>query len=844
VSLKSGSSSTSQITGYRYEMAFHMGICHAPINELNQINVGDLTAWIGSLQTTDFATIDQPDLFGGDTKEGGIVGTFKLFLGLPDQVVDDIIVEQLTPGLPVPGWRGVTTLFYYGQISSNNPYPKVWKVRANRSTAGWENGVCWYADKCRLIVNEDLISFVIFDNNPEDGDVLSIGGVELSYVTADADEHQVLIGSDISTTIDNTVTFINFNHDIYNNAVASGTGGNQMQLLFSTPTTVVETVGDFITVVSGDADIKAMNPAHIIYECCTNTVWGRGYPVSFIDDSSFRATADKLYDEGLGLCFRWTRQEDVDRFVQKVIDHIGAVLYIDRTSGLLTLDLIRDDYDPDTLTTYGFDSGLLDITEDESASADTSYNEIIVKYTSPLNGKAGQIRVQNLASFQSVGAVISTTVEYPGVPTATLAGRLGMRDLRVSSGDLRRFKLKMDRRGFYIKPGGVFKIHAPTRGVESIIVRAGTIEDTTLTDGTITVGAVQDVFTLDDATYLAQQPSYFIPAVKEPRIIQLRDVGEMTWYDAADNLPPLLTDQLDNDTGVIKVFAANPGGGAIEYRVTSRAGGETLFGNRSIAGFDTAATLRTSMGCYTTDIEIEPLSGLLAGGVAVGQPVLIGEEYCEVVDFDVGAKTLTVARGCIDTIPTPHSVGDTIWFQTHSPTTDFRDYATGEDVEVKLLTRTSSQQLDASLAPVDTVTIAARQARPYPPGNVLVNTVGFCNPHVISGDITLTWAHRDRIVQGNVLLDHSAASTGPETGVTYTVRVYDGTTLLRTVTGITGTTLVYDTTMAAADGDPGVLWFELESVRDGLASWQHYRFAVSRPATFDFGFDFDFDGTL
>jgi len=209
-----------------------------------------------------------------------------------------------------------------------------------------------------------------------------------------------------------------------------------------------------------------------------------------------------------------------------------------------------------------------------------------------------------------------------------------------------------------------------------------------------------------------------------------------------------------------------------------------------------------------------------------------------------GAKTLTVARGCIDTIPTPHSVGDTIWFQTHSPTTDFRDYATGEDVEVKLLTRTSSQQLDASLAPVDTVTIAARQARPYPPGNVLVNTVGFCNPHVISGDITLTWAHRDRIVQGNVLLDHSAASTGPETGVTYTVRVYDGTTLLRTVTGITGTTLVYDTTMAAADGDPGVLWFELESVRDGLASWQHYRFAVSRPATFDFGFDFDFDGTL
>jgi hypothetical protein len=50
--------------------------------------------------------------------------------------------------------------------------------------------------------------------------------------------------------------------------------------------------------------------------------------------------------------------------------------------------------------------------------------------------------------------------------------------------------------------------------------------------------------------------------------------------------------------------------------------------------------------------------------------------------------------------------------------------------------------------------------------------------------------------------------------------------------------------MAAADGDPPAMWFWIESVRDSILSWQHYWINVSRPFTFDSGFDFDFDGTL
>ena len=49
---------------------------------------------------------------------------------------------------------------------------------------------------------------------------------------------------------------------------------------------------DFDTIIS---DVTAMNPAHIIYQCLTDTAWGMGYPTSALDDASFTAAANTLY---------------------------------------------------------------------------------------------------------------------------------------------------------------------------------------------------------------------------------------------------------------------------------------------------------------------------------------------------------------------------------------------------------------------------------------------------------------------------------------------------------------------------------------------------------------------
>jgi hypothetical protein len=96
-----------------------------------------------------------------------------------------------------------------------------------------------------------------------------------------------------------------------------------------------------------------MNPAHIIRECLTDPDWGMGYAESDIDDTSFIAAADTLYDEGMGISILWDRENTLEAFVQDIVRHIDAALYVDRSTGKFVLKLIRDDYDPEAIITLG-----------------------------------------------------------------------------------------------------------------------------------------------------------------------------------------------------------------------------------------------------------------------------------------------------------------------------------------------------------------------------------------------------------------------------------------------------------------------------------------------------------
>ncbi|WP_408952101.1 phage tail protein [Lysobacter sp. Hz 25] len=557
--------------------------------------------------------------------------------------------------------------------------------------------------------------------------------------------------------------------------------------------------------------IRAMNPAHILVECLTNRDWGRGLDRGVLDEASYRRAADTLHAEGFGLCLRWNRQSSIADFMQVVIDHIGAAQYTDRSTGRLTLKLLRDDYLVEDLPVFDYESGLLAIEEDEGAAQDGAINQLIVTWYDPIKDEERQIRVEDLAGIQATGGVASSNTEYKGLPTAELAGRVGMRDLTIACSGLKRLKLRFDRRGGVLAPGGVFRIRDPFRGLDNLVLRVGTFDDGKLVEGAITVAAVQDVFGLPATAYLEPQPPVWLPPDRVPQPSPNRRLIEASYRDLATTLSAPALAAVPADAGVVLAAAEQATGLALNYVLTTRVGsGE--YTEVGVGDWCPTAMLVDSMDATTLVVQLASGRGL--DQVAAGTAAMVEDEVVRVVAIDPQAQTATLARGCADTAPAPHTAGARIWFYEDYVANDPTDYSVGEIVQAKLLTRTSSAQLDPALAPVDSIKLAQRQARPYPPGDLKLN--GQRYPPSIDGDLVVSWAHRDRRLQADQLVDHGQGSIGPEAGTAYVLRQLDAIVgqALDSPAALTGNN--YTSPLRGAYR----VRAEIGTTRDGLASWQ------------------------
>lgn len=212
--------------------------------------------------------------------------------------------------------------------------------------------------------------------------------------------------------------------------------------------------------------------------------------------------------------------------------------------------------------------------------------------------------------------------------------------------------------------------------------------------------------------------------------------------------------------------------------------------------------------------------------IVVGMAAMIGNEIVRVDSFD--GTTIWIGRGCADTIPAAHPNDSPIWFFGMDVASDSREYSTGETIGMKPLVYTQGgAPMLISQTPPRTVTFNQRFARPYPPGNFMINGVAWHNGTIamtpLATSMVLTWAHRDRILQDDTLISHEAASIGPESGTTYKVEIYDSLgAFVTSYSGITGTTWSYTRSNAEADLGAATGRLKFFSVRDGLDSFQKY----------------------
>jgi hypothetical protein len=304
---------------------------------------------------------------------------------------------------------------------------------------------------------------------------------------------------------------------------------------------------------------------------------------------------------------------------------------------------------------------------------------------------------------------------------------------------------------------------------------------------------------------------------------------------------------LDPTDAFIGALALAPNSVMYEYLFATRAAGETDFRDDAIGPFTGAATLVDAIGPYDTTFEVTGETDFTED--LIGQAILVDDEEMGVVDYDDTTHIVSVERGVGDTVPAEHAAAATVWTIDDDLVSDLRTYASGETVEAYVLTKTSSNVLDPDDTDMLSLDLVGRQGRPYPPGNVEVDgelALDLPLPHVERDEPTISWVHRDRILQEDQLVGHAEAGVGPEAGTTYNIRVYDKDDPLgppiRTVGAIAGTSWQYINADQATDGDPIAVWIELESERDGLTSYQLYRFYVVLQSGYGLDYGYNYGG--
>jgi len=591
--------------------------------------------------------------------------------------------------------------------------------------------------------------------------------------------------------------------------------------------------------------IRAMNGSHILYEINTNPEWGRGMPADLIDENSYIYAANQLCQEGLGICLPWFRQETIKEFIPQVINHIGGVQYVDRTTGKMTLRLIRDDYDPDTLPVFAPGTGLLRIEEDDASSEETAYNEIVVKGFDPTTKEEIAVTVQNLASIQSLGEIISNTIVYKGIPTRALLGRIAERELGVQQG-LRKFSCVFDRRAYKLAPGMPFKIAHPGKGIAEIIVRAGEIRERPVANGNneIEMSVIQDVFAMPDASYIEPPGRIWTPPNFEAAPALESRLLEVNWRDYYIRSEAADRDAVDANTSFIATVARPPAGVATQgYDLATKATGEDYV-NQTRGGFTARTALAANVAPLDTAMTFVGDLAAFSAEFNAGDVILIDDEQMSLLTFDSVTGAATVKRGVADTIPAAHLADASVWLVDDEMVSDGREYVDGETVNAKVLTRTATDLLDLADATELTVETNQRLFRPYPPGNVQVDAISIYAPRGEAPEPVLTWTHRDRLVQADTAVGHEEGSVGPETGVEYRIRIYaeDNVTLLNTYDVGTVDTWTYLAVDQGTDGAGNLVFMEMVSVRDGLESTFPYRFQVVLNGGWGYGYGLNYGG--
>jgi hypothetical protein len=556
-----------------------------------------------------------------------------------------------------------------------------------------------------------------------------------------------------------------------------------------------------------------MNPAHIIRESLTDTDWGMGTPGAALDGDSFTAAADTLFAENFGLSMIWTRQTSIQSFVQEVLDHIQGVLFVDPATGLLTLKLIRGDYDEETLPELTPDNA--DLSSFSRKLWGEIVNEIVVSWTNPENEQEEAITAQDLASIATQGGIVSDSRNYYGVRSANLAQSLAFRDLRSAGQPLASCEAEVDRTQWELRPASVVKLTWPEYGLSEVVMRVTSVDYGRPGDPTIKLSLVEDVYGLDIGTYESPPSTEWEDTSADPEPIETVEIFTLPLFLAADTTVAGFTENPEYPEVLAGVLATTSEADTFNYElwdeVTQPNGDlewESLGTNNIIGRGELADALdaEAATGTVTFDNIVGQTAPSAGGFAIIGEEGEAGNEIAmvDVVDEVYGCDLI---RGVLDTVPRVWPAGTPVWFVDGE--TLFEDplvRSAGETVSYKLLSRTSQGLLELADAALESATLSERPWLPNRPANVTAYGEAW-STELSPIDararpdpwVTVTWVNRNRLLEDSQVLAWTDATQTPETGQTTRIEVLAADeTPLATHDALSGTS--FDVPDASFDG--------------------------------------------
>ncbi|RWP29871.1 phage tail protein [Mesorhizobium sp.] len=571
----------------------------------------------------------------------------------------------------------------------------------------------------------------------------------------------------------------------------------------------------------------ASNPAHMIYECLTNKLWGMGENPAVIDTATFEAGAQTFYNEGFGLNMIWTRQSEIGKFIGDILNHVQAAIYVSPTTGKHTLKLLRGDYDVEALPVIDPSNAKLSSFK-RKAWGELS-NEVVVTMTNSETGKQETVTAQDLAGIAAEGGIVSSSQNYYGVSHQALAIKLAERDLATMVNPIATCEATVSRAFWDTTANDVVKVSWPQFNIDEIVFR---VSEVNKGENTVDLTLYEDIFGLDHASYLAPGETEWVNPSLPPTAATYYQLGTAPAFMTAAALSLSDPSYLVHPEVLSAVTVGADSDDDVGYDLVTNVTDVNGTTTREPIGSGAYRGTWAFLSGLNAEAEttLTELAGLRGAEPVAGSFVLIGtgaDEHTEIATVQaVDATGYHFNRGMLDTIPRDWPIGTRAFVIPASAlVVDSTVRSAFEDTSYWIQTRTTAGQLELEATPQVNVTLSERPYLPNRPGNVRVNGVGFGPVDASAAtELTVTWANRNRILESTQAMKWTDADVAGEVGQTSKVVVNtEAGAPIVTYAGLAGTSKVIP--LADLAGNTEVV-ITVKAERDGLQSLQGMRLLV------------------